>query len=96
MFSIPAINVISSDEGFGVEILGHTRIRYFDGVAETHFSMEYATGISGLVIFARQNEIVGPPESSRIGQALNDAEREKAVKNIRDAFQFTGWEIDVF
>jgi len=95
MFSTPAINVISSDEGFWVEVLGHTKVRYVEDDVEIHFFMEFTTGNSGLVIFSRQNKIVGPPNSPRIGQALDDVERERVIERIRSAFRFTGWEIDV-
>ena len=94
MFTIPAINMIASDTGFWVETLG-TKIRYVEGKVEIHFSIEPLMGSAEFVLYSRDNKVVGPPTEERIGQRIDSIELDRIVKNIREAYRFTGVEIDI-
>ena len=51
MFSSPRNNVIESDEGFCVEMLGRTGIKYTEGLRTTYVSSEVLLGPHGMVVY---------------------------------------------
>jgi hypothetical protein len=89
MFTIPRINVIESDDGFSVEVLGRTGIRYVDRGKSMKIDSEVLAGPSGLVL--------NTPSIKKWddGEGVDDASRQRIVENIRAAFRFRGLEIVV-
>lgn len=89
MFSVPRVNVIECDEGFSVEILGMTGLKYSEGDRSIHVDSELLSGSSGLAVFRdtiHHWDIPDQPE-------LSLQEQERVVENIRRAYRFRGFEI---
>ena len=92
MFTIPRNNVIEGDEGFSVEVLGRTGLLYTEGARSLQIDSEILAGPHGLVLYT--NSIGGwvPPHD---GEVVDEAQRAVIVDNIRRAFLFDGYEIEV-
>ena len=85
MFNIPRQNVVESDEGFSVEILGPTGLRYSESGRTIILYSESLAGPSGIILYTQTgsfDELV-PPEKERI------------INNVRAAFKFRGFDIQV-
>jgi hypothetical protein len=92
VFRIPRINVIESDEGFSVEVLGLTGIKYTENKKALNIDSELLAGPSGLGIYKDSIKTWNFPHSKKI---IDEAERERIVDNIKRAFKFRGFEIQV-
>ncbi len=92
MFFTPRVNVIESDEGFSVEVLGPDRVLYIEGPRSVHIDSEFLMGPSGLVIYPSSIKRWDSPHSTEM---IDKATRERIVENIRRAFRFSGHEIAV-
>lgn len=92
MFVIPRPNVIQSDEGFSVEVLGRTGLLYTESSRQLHIDSEVLAGPSGLLIYEASIKSWNPPHEREI---IDGAKRESIVENIRRAFRFRGFEIEV-
>jgi len=91
-FSTPRVNVIESDEGFSVEVLGQTGLQYTEGENHVRVDAEVLAGPSGLAIYSESlREMVGPKGNTTI----TPERRSKIIDNIRRAFRFSGFEIQV-
>jgi hypothetical protein len=62
MFFGPRLNVIGSDSGFSVEILGRTGIRYSEGHKSMFIDSEVLAR-SGIQIFSTSIKAWDPPDS---------------------------------
>jgi hypothetical protein len=51
MFEIPRVNVIQSDEGFSVEVLGRTGLLYTEGSKSLHIDSEVLVGPTDLLVY---------------------------------------------
>ena len=81
MFSIPRPNVIESEKGYSVEVLGRTGLRYTDGGRVLHIDSEVLAGPSGIIIYS---------------QSINtEKDKAKIIENIQAAFKFRGFDIQV-
>jgi len=89
MFTIPRVNVIESNEGYSVEVLGRTGVRCVRGQRAAFVDSEVLAGPAGLMIIAKS--IVKWDD----GTAIFDAERLQIVDDIRRAFGYRGFEIEV-
>lgn len=92
MFKIPKTNVIESDEGFSVEVLGQTGVLYSEGRRTLKVDSEVLAGPAGLVIYTDSITRWAPPDD---GQLVDASKRQAIVENIRRAFRFRGLEIEV-
>lgn len=92
MFFTPRVNVIESDEGFSVEVLGPEYVLYVEGPRSVHIDSEYLMGPRGLVIYPSSIKRWDAPHSTDV---IDKATRERIVENIRRAFRFSGHEIAV-
>jgi hypothetical protein len=92
MFSIPRANVIESDEGFSVEVLWPDGLLYKEGTKTIHIASELVIGSAGLGMNKDTIRAWDPPDN---GKAINKRKREQIVDNIRRAFRFRGFEIEV-
>lgn len=92
MFSTPRPNLYESSEGFSVEVLGRTGLRYREGEREMFVDSEVLTGLSGILIYGDSIEKWDPPNQN---EPVTDAERNRILENIRKTFRFQGFEIDV-
>lgn len=92
MFFAPRVNVIESDEGFSVEVLGPEYVLYVEGPRSLRVDSEFLTGPIALAIYPSSIKRWDPPHSTDV---IDKASRERIVENIRRAFHFSGQEIAV-
>ncbi len=91
-FRIPRPNVIESDLGYSVEVLGRVGLRYTEGNQAFFVDSEVLAGPAGLVVYSQSIKA----EHTPFDDALNDArERARIIENIRAAFRFRGLEIEI-
>jgi hypothetical protein len=94
MFSIPRVNVIASDEGFSVEVLGRAGLRYEEGDRTVVVDSEVlAVGPYTMVIYPARLTHWDPPHAD---DEIDAHARQKILDRIRDAFRFRGFEIKVY
>jgi hypothetical protein len=93
MFKIPRVNVIESDEGFSVEVLGLTGLLYTEGKKMIHMDSEVIALPKGLMIYRGSIKKWDDPYSS---EPIDDKKRQMIVENIQRAFRFRGFEIDIY
>jgi len=92
MFTIPKTNVIESSDGFSVEVLGRTGIRYVDHGRVIKIDSEVLAGPSGLVLYTDSiRKWMAPHES----ECVDESVRRQIIENVREAFRFRGLEIQV-
>ena len=89
-FHIPRANVIESDAGFSVEVCGRTGLIYREGNKELRIDSEVLVGPSGMVIYSNSIRKWQPN-----GQAVSPSEKQQIIQNVRDAFAFRGFDIEV-
>jgi hypothetical protein len=92
MFVIPRVNVIQSDEGFSVEVLGRTGLLYTEGSKSLDIDSEVLAGPSGLGIYRNSIKSWNPPHNN---EPIDESKHDAIVENIRRAFRFQGLEIAV-
>jgi hypothetical protein len=95
-FSIPRPNVIESDEGFSVEAVregpGLVSVRYTEAGRVFSIEAKFLTGPYLLVIYPISIKDEASPKET---VALDAAERMQISENIRAAFGFRGYEIQI-
>jgi hypothetical protein len=85
MFVIPRANVIESDEGFSVEVLGRTGMKYREGDRSLSlYSEVLATGY-GIAIWTRTISQWDPPHD---GEPIGPEKKAVIVDNIKRAMEF--------
>jgi hypothetical protein len=89
MFREPRVNVIESDEGFAVEVLGRTGLRYSEGSRSVKVDSEVVMGPAGLALYKSSIRAWAD------GGDIDEPERARIVENIRRAFAFKGYDITV-
>ena len=92
MFFIPRVNVVESDTGFSVEVLGRTGLCYREGDRSLKVDSEVLMGPTGTVIDASSIRTWAPPHEKEV---IEDTRRKQIVENIKAAFRFQGFEIEV-
>jgi hypothetical protein len=90
-FRLPRPNVIESDRGFSVEVLGRTGLRYSVGSKVIDVGAEVLAGPAGIAVFADTVRYWSePPE-----QPVTAQERSAILDDIRRAFRFRGFDIQI-
>jgi hypothetical protein len=90
---IPNPNIIESDEGFSVRVLGQTGLRYTQGDKTLRVNSEVlATRNPSLAISPSSIQHWDPPHD---GELIDEATRNLIVDNIRRAFASRGEDIIV-
>lgn len=92
MFVIPRPNVIQSDEGFSVEVLGLTGLLYSERSRSLRVDSEVLGGKSGLMIYKDSIKSWNPPHDA---DAIDETQRNAIVEHICSAFRFRGFEVVV-
>ena len=88
-FSTPRTNVIRSDSGYFVEVLGPTGLLYGEGHRTMHIDSEVLVPPASLVVYARTiSHWDDSPDTS-----VDEAARDRILSNIRAAFRWQGHEI---
>jgi hypothetical protein len=86
MFKIPRVNVIESDDGFSVEILGRVGILYTEGEKSIHIDSEVLASES-IAISKSSIKSWNPPHNNDI---IDEKKRDLIIENIRKALLFKG------
>ena len=92
MFTSPRPNLYESSDGFSVEVLGHTGLQYREAGRRMFVDSEVLTGASGMAVYKDTIQKWDPPYDN---VPVTDSDRGRILNNIRDAFRFQGFEIDV-
>lgn len=90
-FSIPRTSVIKSDGGFSVEVLGPTGLRYVEPGRTLWLDSEILAGPAGLILYSGNMKLEGSAKM----MTLDALDRNRIVENVRVAFRFWGFEIQV-
>jgi len=85
-------NLVASDDGFSVEVLGRTGLTYREGNRSMFVDSEVMAGPSGLLVYSSSIGKWDPPFDSEL---ISEAVKVKIISNIRDAFRFQGYDIEV-
>jgi hypothetical protein len=92
VFTIPKTNVIESSDGFSVEVLGRTGLRYIDHGRVMNIDSEVLAGPSGLVLYSNSiRKWIEPHENESVDETV----RRQIIENVREAFRFRDLEIQV-
>jgi hypothetical protein len=92
MFTTPKPNLYVSSDGFSVEVLGRTGLCYREGEKKMFVDSEVLAGPAGMGVYKTSIEKWDSPHEM---QPVTEADRDRIVENIRNAFRFQGFEIDV-
>ncbi len=93
MFRKSRPNLIESDEGYMVEVLGQTGVMYIEGQRHLFVDSEVLLGPSGMAIYANSIKTWEPPFAN---EEIDESKKVSIIENIRRAFRFEGFEIHVF
>ena len=93
MFVIPRVNVVESDAGFSVEVLGRTGLRYVEGSKSMFIDSEVLMGPTPMMVDATSIRRWDSP-NERV--EIDDLTRKHIIDNVRAAFRFRGVEIKVY
>ena len=85
MFFIPRVNVIESDKGFSIEVLGRTGMKYREGSRSMFIDSEVLSSGHGIAIIPGSIKRWDPPHNS---EAVDSRKREEIITNIREALAF--------
>jgi hypothetical protein len=91
-FWIPRANVIESDTGYSVEVLGRVGLRYTEGHRVLNIDSEMLAGPSGLIVYSGS---IRPEKPSEGEKPIDPQERSRIIENVRAAFRFQGLEIQI-
>jgi hypothetical protein len=92
MFTKSGPNLVTSDEGWQVKVLGRTGIEYTDGDRKMRVDSEILAGPAGMVVYSSSIRTWLPPYEA---EHVSDAVRARIVQNIQRSFKFEGLEIDI-
>ena len=92
MFKVPRVNVIESDEGFSVEVLGRTGLLYTEGSKSMYIDSEILASPGGIAVIKKSIHAWNPPHNKEI---IDDTKRNTIIDNIRRAFGSQGDDISV-
>ena len=93
MFSKPRRNVVESDTGFSVEVLGRTGLRYVEGDRALRIDSEVLAGPSGMAVYSESIKNWAAPHER---ESIDSATKARIIENVRAAFKFQGFDIQVF
>ena len=91
MFTSLRPNLYESSDGFSVEVLGRTGLRYREADRQMSVDSEVLTGRSGMAIYKDTIQNWDPPYGD---VPVTDSDRDRILKNIHDAFRSQGFEMD--
>lgn len=92
-FRIPRINVVESDDGFSVEVVSPTEIRYMENGGVWRISSEFLSDDTTPLVIYR--DTIMPISGLTNAQRSPAMHRDEMIANIRQAFRFRGIEIQV-
>jgi hypothetical protein len=90
-FSKSRPNFVESEDGFSVEVLGRTGLRYAERGRSLFVDSE-ALAVPGVVIYVNSMRAWDSPFEN---EALTDSDRDRMISNIRDTFASQGETLEV-
>jgi hypothetical protein len=88
MFKIPRVNVIESDDGFSIEVLGMTGLKYTQNGKSLRINSEILRGHPDIMIDTKS--LV----KWETGEIIDVQLKKQIVDNLNRAFKFRGIEVD--
>jgi hypothetical protein len=85
MFSVPRVNVIESDSGFSIEVLGRTGMKYRERDRTLFVDSEVLAPGKGIAIFTNSIKNWDPPYSE---ESISSEKKLEIISNIRSAIDF--------
>jgi hypothetical protein len=92
ILSTPRADLIKSDTGFSVEVIGRSCVRYCQDDRSLNIECEPAVEPTGLIIYPGSIRSWSPPYAD---DPIDSETKASIVENVRAAFRFAGFEIDV-
>jgi hypothetical protein len=93
MFSIPRVNVVQSDEGFSIELLGRTGMEYREGDKIMHIESEVGmTEVPTLAIWKDWIRAWKPPHNT---EQITEEKRMEILKRICAALKWRNVQVDI-
>jgi hypothetical protein len=91
-FSSPRANLVESDEGFSVEVLGRTGLRYTEDVRTMFIDSEVLATPDAMALYRTSIGAWDPPHET---DPLDDKDRDDIISKVRRAFVSQGWTLEV-
>ena len=91
-FTEPRVNVIESDTGFSVQVLGRVGIRYVEHGRTTFVDSEVLAKPGAIAVWPDSIKAWDPPNDS---ESITNDDRERIAFNIRRGFASQGYEAQV-
>jgi hypothetical protein len=91
-FSAPRPNLIQSDSGFSVEVLGRTGMRYVEGDRSMFVDSEVLAKPCAIALWRESIKRWDPPHDA---EAVGPEDRSRIIENIQRAFESQGHELQV-
>jgi hypothetical protein len=85
MFTVPKVNVIESDAGFSIEVLGRTGMKYREGDRTLVVDSEVLAPGKGIAIFTNSIKKWAPPHSELL---ISPEKKVMIISNIKAAIDF--------
>ncbi len=91
-FSAPRPNLIHSDSGFSVEVLGRTGLRYVEGDRSMFIDSEVLAKPGAMAVWSGSVKGWDRPHEADV---VGSEDRGRIIENIRLAFESQGYELQV-
>jgi hypothetical protein len=91
-FSAPRPNLIESDSGFSIEVLGRTGMRYVEGDRSMFVDSEVLAKPGAMALWGETIKGWDPPHAAEV---VGPDDRRRIIENIRRAFESQGYELQV-
>jgi hypothetical protein len=92
MFFVPRLNVVESDAGFSVEVLGRTGMKYREGDRTLFVDSEVLAPGKGIAIYTNSIKHWDQPHDA---EALSAEKKAEIVNNIERAIAFKKQPIEI-
>jgi len=92
MFTIPRVNVVASDEGFSVEVLGRTGIEYREADKSAFVDSEVLVTGRGIAVFKNSIQRWRPPHDK---EPISFEQRQHILNNICRAIAFRNQPVEI-
>lgn len=89
-FSSPRPNLVESDSGFSVEVLGRVGMRYTEHGRTAFVDSEVLATPGAMLMYSSSIERWEPPHE---GEALEAIDKSRIIENIKLAFQSQNWDL---
>lgn len=92
MFHVPRTNVIESDSGFSIEVLGRTGMRYREGERSLFIDSEVLAPGKGIAISSKSIKRWDSPHSPEL---ITPEKKEEIINNIRMAMEYKNQAVEI-